>query len=192
MLKLKNSLIYGSPIGLPSWAAIFVLICFVTGVQAQNKCDTELAEAERYYNSAESDSVIKWVSTCLNKDGLGEGELVRAYRLLSLAYIAKDSTHRAENAIEKLLKAVPNYAPDREDNPEYLDLVEKMKKKLPPAQSVVAAQPKKKGGKKWLWIGLGTAALGGGAVAVLAGGGKGGGPPTLQGNQKLPDPPGSP
>ncbi len=46
------------------------------------------------------------------------------------------------------------------------------------------AKPKS---KKWLWIGLGTAAIGGGVAAVLSGSNGGGKP-----NQKLDDPPGAP
>ncbi len=47
----------------------------------------------------------------------------------------------------------------------------------------------KRTSKKWLWIGLGTAALGGGAVAILAGGGN------VEDElirNRLPDPPGAP
>jgi tetratricopeptide (TPR) repeat protein len=68
--------------------------------------------------------------------------------------------------------------------------LEEQKPTPQPEQPIEPAPPPKKRSKKWLWIGLGTAALGGGAVAVLAGGGKGQVIPPLP--EKLPDPPGSP
>lgn len=197
MPKRKNGIVCGGQISLPSCAVIFMLItgaCFVPVALAQNQCEKELAAAELHYKNVESAQAIKLLTACLSKGGLSESEMIRAYRLLSLAYIATDSLVQAETAVERLLVAVPSYKPDPDDPPEYVDLVEKIKQKLSRVKPTppVTAQPAKRGSsKKWLWIGLGTAALGSVAVAVLAGGEP---PPDDEQlpPQKLPNPPGSP
>jgi tetratricopeptide (TPR) repeat protein len=198
--------------GLLVWALIFVPILTTFSfpmAHAQDNCKTELAEAERKFQEGFFDEAIDLLLGCLNKSGLAVEDSAQAYKLLAKTYHAKQLHQEAREALRKLFDLVPNWRPDPEiDSPPFQKLAEEVIKeveqerirqeeealrKTPPAETPVLVPPaKKRSSKKWLWIGLGTVALGGGAVAVLAGGGNGGGPPTPPGNGKLPDPPGSP
>ncbi len=177
-------------------SALFIITFSVAVVKAQDECKTILAEAEKNYQERRFDDVIDLLSRCL-PSGFTEGEKPQAYRLLSLAYLAKDYRNPAREAIKKLLELAPNYAPDLAQDPEpFINLVNELRKQQPQEQPgekpPAQVPPAKKGGskKKWLWIGLGTVALGGGAAAILGGGGKKDSsvPPI----EKLADPPGAP
>jgi hypothetical protein len=195
------------------WALIFapnLASLWFPIAQAQDKCTIELAEAERkFQEEGRFDEAIDLLLGCLSKGGLTIADSARAYHLLAKVYYAKQLLKESHETLEKLLHLVPDWKPNPAiDTPpfqkladEVITAVEQERKqqeeetlqKTPPVEPAkIVTQAKKGGGKKWLWIGLGTAALSGGAVAVLAGGGKNGGPPTPPVNRKLPDPPGSP
>jgi hypothetical protein len=190
--------------GLIFWALSVALLLgpYSTAmVLAQGVCDKELADAEQRFYEGRFDEAIDLVNRCLNKSGLTDVEKVRAYKLMTMAYQAKDYEFQAREAINKLLELVPNYEPDPEqDLPQYVELVRKVKEELQqaqvtpqptepqkPAEPVTTAPPKKKRGVPWLLIGggVGVAAV---AAAVLAGGGGGNGPPPPP-PQPLPIPP---
>ena len=189
--------------GVISYALIFTLILnpFIS-VVAQDKCEKELAEAEQKYYAGRFDEAIELAKRCLNNTGLSQAEELRAYKIISLAYIAKDYLEQARGAVQKLLELVPTYEPDPDQDPppftnmvkEMKETIEQQKKKeeqakppVTPQEPAEQAPPAKKGGgKTWLLIGGGVAA---GLVAVLVAGGGGGGGGGTQPPAILPDPP---
>jgi len=171
--------------------------------QTQDKCEKELAEAEQKYYAGRFDEAIEQARRCLSNSDLSDAEQLRAYKLMSLAFIAKDYLEQARSAVQKLLELVPTYEPDPDqDPPPFTNMVKEMKETMEqqrqkeeqakqpitPPEPAEQAPPAKKGGSKTLLlIGGGVVA---GLVAVLVagggGGGDGGGTPTPQ---ILPDPP---
>ena len=216
MLQFKCNLLSKSLIGVVTWAFLFTLVCApLTNSRAQEKCDTALADAQKQYNEGRLDDVIKTLENCLPK-GIKEADRGQAYRLLSLTYIAKNYLAQAKGAIQKLLEVMPNYQADPDqDPPPFIRTLEEVriqmaeqqkqkpveKPKVKPTEIVkpgeepvmTPTESRKRGSKKFLWIGIGAAALGGGLLAALVGGGGGGnGPPTIVPPDILPDPPGGP
>ncbi len=167
-------------------------------VFAQGKCSQELNDAEQKYNTGRFDEAIESITKCLGKPGITEDEKMRAYRLLGLAYIAKDYLEDAKTAVKKLLDMVPNYQSDPvQDPPPFTRMVEEVKEQqqtqkvkpepvIPPTPE---AQEKKGGSKKWYYIGGGVLAAGVITGIILSSGGDGNGtePP-----RPLPDPPSVP
>jgi len=216
MLRFKQNFISGRAVGFVIWAFLFTISYNpLTHSWAQEKCETALADAERQYNDGGFDEVIKILESCL-PEGLKNEDKSNAYRLLVLTYMATDYLEQAKQSIQKLLELVPNWQPDPDqDPPPFTHLVEEVRKEMEEAQKAavsekpveqpqekpteiekpreesvtVPAQSQKRGSKKFLWIGIGAAAIGGGLIAAFAGG-NGGPPPT--GVERLPDPPGGP
>ncbi len=125
---------------------------------------------------------------------------MRAYRLLGLAYIAKDYLEDAKTAVQKLLDMVPNYVSDPvQDPPPFTKMVEEVKEQkqtqkrepVPKVTQVTEPEEEKGGSKKWYYIGGGVLAAGV-IVGILASGGgdgNGNGPAPAQ---ALPGPPSVP
>jgi len=220
MLRFKQNFISGRLVGFVIWAFLFTISYDpLTHSWAQEKCEIALADAERQYNDGRLDDVIKTLESCLPA-GLKNEDKSKAYRLLGLTYMAKDYLEQAKQSIQKLLALVPKWQPDPDqDPPPFTRMVEEVRKEMKEEQKeavpekpveqpqekpieiekpreepvTVPAQPQKRGSKKFLWIGIGAAALGGGLLAALAGGGGGGnGGPTIVPPDRLPDPPGGP
>lgn len=165
---------------------------------AQGKCAQELNDAEEKYNTGRFDEAIESITKCLNKSGITEDEKMRAYRLLGLAYIAKDYLEDAKTAVQKLLDMVPNYVSDPvQDPPPFTKMVEEVKeqkqtqKKEPAPRITQVTEPEeeKGGSKKWYYIGGGVLAAGVivGIIASTGGDGNGNGPA-----EALPGPPSVP
>ena len=214
MLRFKQNFISGRLVGFVLGAFLFTISYNpLTHSWAQEKCETALADAERQYNDGRLDDVIKTLESCLPA-GLKNEDKSKAYRLLGLTYMAKDYLEQAKQSIRKLLELVPNWQPDPDqDPPPFTHLVEEVRKEMKEAVSekpveqpqekpteiekpreepiMTPTEPQKRGSKKFLWIGIGAAALGGGLIAAFAGGGGSGGP-INGGPERLPDPPGDP
>jgi tetratricopeptide (TPR) repeat protein len=170
----------------------------VSQVFAQGKCSQELNDAEQKYNTGRFDEAIESITKCLGKPGITEDEKMRAYRLLGLAYIAKDYLEDAKTAVKKLLDMVPNYQSDPvQDPPPFTKMVEEVKeqkqtqkeKPAPVVPPVTKPQEEKGGSKKWYYIGGGVLAAGVITGIILSSGGDGNGPEPLQ---PLPGPPSVP
>ena len=172
----------------------------ISPVFAQGKCTLELNDAEEKYNTGRFDEAIESITKCLNKSGITEDEKMRAYRLLGLAYIAKDYLEDAKTAVQKLLDMVPNYQSDPvQDPPPFTKMVEEVKeqketdkeKPIPKVTRVTTSEEEKGSNKKWYYIGGGVLAAGVIVGIIAAGGGDGNGngpePP-----QTLPGPPSVP
>ena len=184
MLRKKKSFSEGSLIVLICWALIMSPILDAVNdamAQPQDKCEKELREADQNYRIGRFNESIDLLTRCLNKKAVSKEEKMRAYRLLGLAFIAKDYEKQARNAVTKLLELVPNYESDPiQDPPPFTKLVEEVREQIQtpaveqPPKLVVppVRQEKKGGGMKWLLIG-GVGLVAGGVVAFLVSGGDG-------------------
>lgn len=179
-------------------AFCFTPICgFVNTSAAQEKCEKQLADAEQKYFTGRFDEAVNLAGLCLTDGGPSDVERLRAYRLIGLSYIAKDYLEQAKNAVEKLLKLVPTFEPDpNQDPPEFTRMVIEMKQAISaqqkeeqqaaPVEPKETVQPvKKSGSKKWLWIGGGVGAVV--AAVIIAGSGGDDKPPVVP--AFLPEPP---
>ncbi|MDZ7360217.1 MAG: hypothetical protein ONB46_05755 [candidate division KSB1 bacterium] len=182
------------------WVFIgLLIICMPLSVkvaQAQQDCPAKLQQAEQEFTNMRFDEAIALLTACLEKDGLTQPDKQRAYRLLGLAYLAKDYIEQAKNAINKLLDLAPMYQPDPDqDPPIFIQMFEKVKSEREQRQAgqqpPKEIKPKKGGGAKWLLIGGLVVAAGGGAALALGGGGGGATTPPPP-SQTLPPPPSLP
>ncbi len=184
---------------------LFVLIYFPpAAVLAQYRCAQEMAEAERIYRQGQYDEAEQMINRCLARTGLSKTDSVQAFLLLAKIHLSQTQRDQAEADLRTVLRLSPAWRPDpTSDTPSFRRFAEDVMKKIEeerkqqaakvPEQKQEPIQVKKPRGKSktWLWIGLGTVALGGG-VAILAGGGNGGGPTTTPTEERLPNPPGTP
>ena len=159
--------------------------------QSQEVCTKQLAQAENDYNRGRFDEAINMITECLGKSGMTEQERMRAYRLLGLAYLAKDYLEDARSAVRKLLDMVPNYESDPvQDPPPFTKLIEEVKQEQPEkTEKKMAEEQKQKdeilvspklteeveaeragGSKKWYFIGGGIVVAGGVVAALLLSG----------------------
>jgi len=100
------------------------------GALAQEGCETALTDAERLYNEGRFDDVIEILEACL-PDDLTEGEKGKAYRLLSLTYLAKDYLEQARRAIVNLLEIAPSWQPDPvQDPPPFTQMVAEVREEM--------------------------------------------------------------
>jgi hypothetical protein len=171
----------------------------VVSAQTDGVCEQQLTQAEEEYNTGRFDQAIGLITECLGNPGISEHEKMRAYRLLGLAYIAKDYLEDAKTAVKKLLDMVPNYQSDPvQDPPPFTKLVEEVKeqkqseeqeiKPTDELSQLTQLEEEKGSKKKWYIIGGGVAAAGI-IVAIIAGGGGNGNGETIQ---PLPGPPNVP
>ncbi|GEM_PF-1326935 len=164
--------------------------------QAQQDCAAKLQQAEQEFTNTRFDEAIALLTACLEKDGFSQSDKQRAYRLLGLAYLAKDYVEQAKSAINRLLDLVPMYQPDPDqDPPAFIQIFERVKIERQQRQTGAPTEQKppkevkskKGGGAKWLLIGGLVVAAGGGAALAFGGGGGGGG--TTPPPSTLPTPP---
>lgn len=159
-------------------ALVWLLVaCFVGQSVAQvADCKDELAKAEESYKKGRFEEAITLLESCLDKPSLPQADRRRAYRLLGLTYLAQDYRDQARQAVAQLLRLVPNYVSDpNQDPPPFSLLVDEIRREMYPSElSPLGMQTKSKGGKKkWLFIGLGVVAAGTAtALSLSHGGGK--------------------
>ena len=215
MIKTKKIFVGKSFIGCLILTLLFTILfdpIFPTLADAQQDCATALKDAEAKYNDGQFDEAIDLLKKCIAQ-GFTEEQKKEAYRLLGLAYLAKDYREQAREAVEKLLTLVPNWQPDPiQDPPPFTRLVEQVKQKMreqqekeqaeepvekkqvvpeqPQEEPIETVQTPKKGrSKTLLLLGIGATVISGGLIAIIAGSGGNGGP---EGPERLPNPPGAP
>ncbi len=94
---------------------------------AQQECgDYTLNEARKFYETGLFQKVINTLDPCI-ADGFDNNQKVQAYRLLSMTYVALDSTKKAYNAGISLLRINPNYEPSLFDPPQYIQIINNIK-----------------------------------------------------------------
>ena len=84
--------------------------------QTIDQCSQQLTSAEEEYQLGKWNESIELIEKCLTNPNFSEIEKGKAYRILSLVYIAMHSEKEAINAVKNLLIMVPNYKiqPDRD------------------------------------------------------------------------------
>ncbi len=81
-------------------------------VRAQEVCgEYKISEAQKKYNSGNFSEVFQLLNPCL-KDGFTTTEKINAYKILSMTYLAIDSTGRATESVRQMLQMNPAYEPD--------------------------------------------------------------------------------
>ncbi len=154
------------------------------GLFAKEKlsCAKILDKAEEFYYNAEFNKAVDLIRQCFKEPQLTRNNKLRAYRLLTRIFLAKNENDKAEKIARKMLQADPAYTPTIErEKPDYIKLINDLKSELTPKTTVT--EPPKKSSKKWIWIGAGAAVVLGTTAIILSGGNK-----DTQ-NNKLPDPP---
>ncbi|OIN60650.1 TonB-dependent receptor plug domain-containing protein [Arsenicibacter rosenii] len=74
----------------------------------------KIKEAQDYYNKGNFNRVFAQLNPCLEINGFDNSQKALAYKLLSLTWLAMDSTMRASQAIEQMLVYNPSYEPENE------------------------------------------------------------------------------
>ncbi|GAA4412268.1 hypothetical protein GCM10023187_39130 [Nibrella viscosa] len=88
---------------------------FAQRAWAQGICgDYKLKEAKSAYDEGSFSRVFSILNPCLSPDGFSSENRAQAYKLVSLTYLAIDSTERASQSIEQMLSINPNYEPEGE------------------------------------------------------------------------------
>ncbi len=88
---------------------LFSIVLLANHAFGQSSCDyTTITLAEDYYNKGEFRNVIDNLVPCINS-GFNNQQKIQAYRLLSLTYLAIDSTESAYNAAVSLISLNPNF-----------------------------------------------------------------------------------
>lgn len=106
--------------------------------QIKDQCTEQLNKAEEEYRAGKWTEAINLIDQCLTKSNLSAVEKGKAYRILSLVYIAMQSEKEANNAVKNMLKMVPNYKiePDR-DSPSLQKIIDDMAQTLTPEITVI-------------------------------------------------------
>lgn len=96
---------------------LFILCCLTAAAtaSAQECGPASIAEAEGQYNIGKFYEAISRLNACLDGKGFSYSDKVQAYRLLSMSYLAMDSTDKADESIEKLLILKDNFEADTRD-----------------------------------------------------------------------------
>jgi tetratricopeptide (TPR) repeat protein len=158
-----------------------LIICFISPSMAQVvDCHDELAQAEESYKKGRFEEAITLLESCLEKQGLPQSDRRKAYRLLGLTYLAQDYRDQAKQAVTQLLRLVPDYISDpNQDPPPFSRMVDEIRREIHSEPTVPLSTPivEKSGKKKWILIGLGILATGVGITLLLSGGGESETPP---------------
>ena len=158
----------------------FCLFPSLVLAQDAESCETEYNQAEEAYFTADFDTAIRLLETCLDEVDLSNDDRTRFYRLLGFAYLAQGNQEQARLAVENLFDLDESYeARPEEDRPDFVQLVEEVR------ASRSVAEEEEEGRRWWRWIagGAATAVVGAAAVLLTGGNGNGGGP------EPLPTPP---
>ncbi|MDP3830416.1 MAG: TonB-dependent receptor, partial [Ignavibacteriaceae bacterium] len=106
---------------------LLIVSFFQENIISQNRCDdVSLNEAKKKYEIGDFESVISILEPCL-KTGFSSKELVQAYRLLSMTYIAIDSINLANYSAAQLIRIDPNFEPTLFDPPKFVRLITELK-----------------------------------------------------------------
>ena len=91
-------------------------------------CQTEYEEARELYFSAEFESAIRLLETCLDAATLSAPTKTRMYRMLAFSYLGNGEGEKARLAVENLLDNDPDYKPDPlQDRPDFVRLIQNVR-----------------------------------------------------------------
>jgi len=107
--------------------------------QTKDQCTEQINKAEEVYQAGNWTEVIELIDQCLTKSNLSEVEKGKAYRIMSLVYIAMHSEKEANDAVKNLLLMDPNYQIDPDRDPLSLQkIIDDMAQTLTPKITVIA------------------------------------------------------
>jgi iron complex outermembrane receptor protein len=103
---------------------------------SQTNCGkTCLEESLKAYKTGNFNEVLDKLNPCL-QSGFDREELIQAYRLLTMTYIALDDFDRANRSVESLLQIDPKFSTTVFDPPQFINLIDHFKQ---PIKSIVTA-----------------------------------------------------
>ena len=153
-----------SPMRLVCWTLIVSLVlqpCVVAIAQAQDKCSTNLKQAQAKFDRGEFDGSIALVQECLRSKDASDDQKVKGYELLGQIYMGKGSYSQADDAIRKLLAIESDYKPSPDQtSPAFVSQVEKIRGEMGGGSGGG-------GGFPWLYV-AGGAVVAGVAIALIA------------------------
>jgi outer membrane receptor for ferrienterochelin and colicin len=92
--------------------AFTLSVCCYAVSYSQEICgEFKIGEAQKKYNSGNFSDVFALLNPCL-KDGFSTNEKINAYKILSMTYLAIDSTDHATESVRQMLLLNPVYEPD--------------------------------------------------------------------------------
>ncbi len=96
---------------------------------AQSACDaTTLVAAAGTYDVGRFANTFDLLRPCLPGGFVSREQRARAYRLMALTYLARDSLHQARQSVRMLLKADARFKPDPQADPLlFANLVDELK-----------------------------------------------------------------
>ena len=144
---------------------IYSIILPRADLYGQDTCAEILTRAEQNYFEGRFDDTISLVKSCLARGSLDQSGLVRAYKILAQAYLAKNHPEAAGKIVTTILEIDPNYNPTIEtEPPPFVELVNSIRQEK--LQAEMADQQED---NKWLWIGAaGVATVGIITIIVLS------------------------
>ncbi len=171
---------------------VITLVSFSdTSVIAQTSAKEQLKKGIEQYENAQFELVIETLKQALQIGLEKKSDNIKAYNYLAFSFAAIGNIDEAKNQFIQLLDIDPSFDLPLSESPKLRASLELAKREFfARYPNKRPTQIAKKGSKKWVWIGIGTAAVGGGIAVVLASGVDGAG--TTSGPERLPDPPGNP
>ncbi len=170
---------------------MIILILFVVTpalAAAQARCASALTTATQYYNDARFEEGIALLKHCLEAGAFSAEEQEAVYQRLSMLCFANREEAEARQAMRVLLSLQPDHQPDPvRAQPSYRALMDDVRNEMQqtdqtpvdePSYAVAPVKKKRRGLKKWLYLG-GGAALTSAAFLVFGSTGQsenGGGP----------------
>jgi hypothetical protein len=85
--------------------------------QTEDQCTDQINTAEERYQAGKWTEAIELIKQCLIKSNLSAVEKGKAYRILSLVYIAMQSEKEANDAVKNMLEMIPYYKIDSDRDP---------------------------------------------------------------------------
>lgn len=132
---------------------------FVETVDSAASDDAQLVRAEGMLAQGQFDSAIILLHEILMDASLPADRTAKGYRLLAIAYLAKDSTDKARDAVRHMLSANPAYEPDpSQDTPALVQIIEEMKVELSPPERQATVAMAHRAPRRW------SIRIGGGGV----------------------------
>jgi len=96
---------------------VFLFFCCWTVTAQNTECEQTLIQAADEFNSGHFYEIPSLLKPCLDKNDFTKEQRVRAYLLLSQAYLIIDDPIAAEDSYLKLLRADPEYVATKEKDP---------------------------------------------------------------------------
>ena len=154
--------------------------------ESSQSCTKILNKAEEFYYNAKFDNAIELIRQCIKDPNLTKENRLRAYRILTRIFLAKNEKDKAEKVARKILKIDPAYKPTIEkEKPDYIKLISDLKAEQTPKKTVTQKPAEvKTNSKKWYWIGAGAVVVLGTTAIILSSGGN-----NNNQNNTLPEPP---